>query len=282
MAARAMYSTDRATDDRGYDAVANYGDWDLSPDDRVSRPPKRSRAKMVAGTLGVLIIAGGGAWLTAIDSALWRNWVPADFSVSLPPALRVALGLAEPAKPFDIPTAPPQIVDEASVKPTALDEMPAVPAAREAKQVPPLVTARPVAVAVLPPAAAEDGAPAAPLPAPKVDPADPLQKRALGVGLHPELSRVLLERLSDADYRNAGVAIRTALAETADDQVLIWPLQRSPSQALFKVRFVPGISADCRRYVVAITKDGWLTTALPLEKCGIRVNKAARAPSRAG
>ncbi len=280
MAARAMHSTNRTTDDRGgYDAVADYGDWDLSPDDRLSGPPKRRRGKMVAGTIAALMIAGAGAWFTAADSAVWRNWLPADLSVSLPPALRVALGLAEPAKPVDVPTAPPRIVDETSVKPTALDEMPAAPSAREAKQVPPLLTVKPVAVAALP---SDEASPAAPLPPPKVDPADPFQKRALAVGLHPELSRVLLERLSDADYRNAGIAIRTALSETADGAVLSWPQQRKPDQALFQVRFVPGIADDCRRYVVAITKDGWLTTALPLEKCGIRANKTARPANRAG
>lgn len=282
MAARAQYPNDCATYDRNDTTVADYGDWDVSPDDRVSGPPTCGRAKMVVGSLGVLMVAGAGAWFTTVDNAQWRAWFPAELSVSLPPALRVALGLAEPAKPVEIPAAPPQIVDEASVKPTALDEMPAVTAAREAKQAPPVLTVKSVAVAAVPPPPAEEALPAAPLPPPKVNPADPLQKRALAAGLHPELSRVLLERLSDVDYRNAGVAIRTALAETADDQELTWPSQPRPSQALFKVRFVPGISAECRRYVVAITKDGWLTTALPLEKCGIRVNKAARPANRSG
>jgi hypothetical protein len=31
---------------------------------------------------------------------------------------------------------------------------------------------------------------------------------------------------------------------------------------------VQGAAPACRRYVVTITKDGWLTTALPMEKCG--------------
>ena len=91
--------------------------------------------------------------------------------------------------------------------------------------------------------------------------------RAVAVGLHPDLSRVLLARLSPADYRNAGIAIKTAVAETPDTDVFVWPLQRKPELALFQVRFVAGAAPDCRRYVVAVTKDGWLTTAPPMEKC---------------
>ena len=42
----------------------------------------------------------------------------------------------------------------------------------------------------------------------------------------------------------------------------------APELALFQVRFVPGAAPSCRRYVVSITKDGWLTTAPPMERCG--------------
>jgi hypothetical protein len=129
----------------------------------------------------------------------------------------------------------------------------------------------PKASASLPPAAPEAGEAAAqPLPPPVADPADPYQTRALAAGLHPGLSRVLLTRLSPADYRNAGIAIKTALAETPDDGVFVFPPQRTPELALFNVRFVQGAASGCRRYVVTITKDGWLTTALPMEKCGLR------------
>ena len=100
--------------------------------------------------------------------------------------------------------------------------------------------------------------------------------RAAGVGLHPDLSRVLLTRLSDADYRNAGIAIQKALAEASDDEVFVWPRQRKPELALFKVRFVPGAASSCRRYVVSVTKDGWLTTALPMEKCRSGLRQARR------
>jgi len=129
------------------------------------------------------------------------------------------------------------------------------------------VPPRPV-VTTVPPATGAEAAPSGPLPPPTVDPADPYQKRAEAVGLHPELSRVLLARLSSADYRNAGIAIETAIAQTPDNGVLVWPRQRKPEQALFQVRFVAGAAPGCRRYVVSVTKDGWLTTALPMEKCG--------------
>jgi len=49
--------------------------------------------------------------------------------------------------------------------------------------------------------------------------------------------------------------------------VFVWPRQRKPELALFEVRFVPGAAPHCRRYVVTVTKDGWSTTAPPMEKC---------------
>jgi hypothetical protein len=81
------------------------------------------------------------------------------------------------------------------------------------------------------------------LPPPAVDPTDPYQVRAAAVGLHPDLSRVLLTRLSPTDYRNAGIAIQTAMAETPDSSVFVWPRQRTPELALFQVRFAPGAAA---------------------------------------
>ena len=100
--------------------------------------------------------------------------------------------------------------------------------------------------------------------------------RAVAVGLHPDLSRVLLARLSPTDYRNAGIAIQSAVAETSDSAVFVWPRQRKPELALFQVRFVPGAAQGCRRYVVTIAKDGWLTTALPMERCGPHAGRSRR------
>ena len=110
---------------------------------------------------------------------------------------------------------------------------------------------------------------AAPLPPPEVDADDPYQARALAAGLHPKLSRVLLTRLTAEDFRNARAAITKALAEVTDDGKLEWPQRRASERALFTVHFVPGATADCRRYVVSVTKDRWTTTALPMERCGV-------------
>jgi hypothetical protein len=117
--------------------------------------------------------------------------------------------------------------------------------------------------------AVADEKPPAPLPPPTVDASDPYQKRAMAVGLHPDLSRVLLTRMSAADYRNADIAIKKALAETRDGDVLVWPKESKSKSALFEVKFVRSAAHDCRRYVVTITKDRWSTTALPMEKCGL-------------
>jgi hypothetical protein len=133
----------------------------------------------------------------------------------------------------------------------------------------PAKTDAPVETGSIEPAA--DAPAPAPLPPPRVDPGDPYQKRAVAVGLHPDLSRVLLRRMTTADYRNAGYAIGTAIAKTADDADFIWPRQRKPEQALFRVHFVRGAAATCRRYVVTVTKDGWTTTAPPMERCGTQV-----------
>jgi hypothetical protein len=107
-------------------------------------------------------------------------------------------------------------------------------------------------------------------------PRDSIEARAESVGLHPGLSHAVLARFSSVDFRNAQKAIDTAIARTPDNGVFIWPRRREPSRALFRVHFVPGAGPDCRRYVVTVTMNGWTTTALPMEKCGIRRVTAQR------
>ena len=114
------------------------------------------------------------------------------------------------------------------------------------------------------------GCASTPLPPPAFDPADPYQKRAVAVGLHPDLSRALLKRMTDTDYRNAGIAIKTALADTSGTEVFVYPPKQKPKLALFEVHFVHGAASTCRRYVVTVTKDRWSTTARPMEKCGLK------------
>jgi hypothetical protein len=116
----------------------------------------------------------------------------------------------------------------------------------------------------------DDELAAAPLPPPEIDPADPYQKRALAAGLHPQLSRALLSRLTETDYRNARIAIDKAVSATPDGDKLTWPLEREPKLASFQVHFVPGAAPDCRRYVVTVTRERWSTTALPMERCGVK------------
>lgn len=117
--------------------------------------------------------------------------------------------------------------------------------------------------------------PVVPLPPVIADKDDPYQVRALAVGLHPGLSRALLARLTKADFRNAAHAIHTALVRTPAGKTFIWPRGRSKNVVQFRVRFVPSISADCRRYIVEVIKDGWITTAQPMETCGIKTPVAA-------
>jgi hypothetical protein len=116
------------------------------------------------------------------------------------------------------------------------------------------------------------------LPPPIIDTSDPLQVRAAAVGLHPELSRAVLEKLSSEDFRNAGIAIRSALAQTSDAP-LTYPAKRAPEQALFRVHFAAGAPPECRRYIVTVTKDRWASTALPMESCG-PARPASPAPPR--
>jgi hypothetical protein len=113
--------------------------------------------------------------------------------------------------------------------------------------------------------------------APEDEHLSPDQMRASKVGLNPDLSPVVLAQLSPTDYHNAAIAIRTALAKTPDGEVFVWPRQRKPELALFRVRFVAGAASDCRRYVVTITKHRWSTTALPMEKCGSAERQSASA-----
>jgi hypothetical protein len=256
-------------DDRdSYDA-----DDDFYPGERIGRPLGGSGGKALFRGL-IILIAAGGVWAAASDPtalrALWDKWVPFDFATLMASFDRKAPGPAENASPLPGTRFAP--ADLGTPRRTAAGEpLPPPPLApiTSTNSVAPLTTGS------LPPAAARTEALASePLPPPVADPSNPYQKKALAAGLHPDLSRVLLERLTAADYQNAAHAIKTAMFETADDAVFVWPRQRRPEQALFKVHFVAGAASGCRRYVVSVTKDGWLTTAPPMEKCGSEAGRA--------
>jgi hypothetical protein len=82
------------------------------------------------------------------------------------------------------------------------------------------------------------------------------------------------------DYKNAGTAIRKALAEAGDSDKFVWPRETGKKLAVFQVHFVTGATAPCRRYIVTIVKNGWTTTAPPMEKCGIKTAANERLGNR--
>jgi hypothetical protein len=267
MRASARHSTANTLREALDAAEEDYPHLELSPGERIVQPRAGTgRKAMLRGVL-LLIVLGGG-WALLGDQT-WPTWLLAEIA-----ALSPSLERKAPERPAPV-RSEMATNDAPTTQPAALDAMPTTPpqdpsrapAASDAAARSP---APPLAANLVPPAAAraDEEAPASPLPPPAVDPADPYQARAVAVGLHPDLSRVLLAKLTPTDYRNAGIAILTAVAETPDSAVFIWPRQRKPELALFQVRFVPGAAPGCRRYVVSVTKDGWLTTALPMERCG--------------
>ena len=232
---------------------------DFLPGERIGQPFDKGRK--VKRRLFLLLVSasvGAGVWYgnpaSWFETGLrWTEALSSAMSRTAPPATEKQ----QAAAPEPLPALAQALVSEAAPVP---------------KNAPVIATAPVETAAVAAAESAEEGATAQaePLPPPVVNPADPYQKRAVAVGLHPDLSRVLLAKMSDADYRNAGIAIQKAVKETADGAVLVWPVKPKPEMALFEVHFVAGVSADCRRYVVRVTKDGWLTTALPMEKCGVK------------
>ena len=270
MTAHARHSTAKPAAYRAYDARADYALGELAPGDRIGPPSAGNRAKTVLRGGIVLLITLGGGWALLGDQPAWPDWLSWQSikKVAVPPSIDRRLPGSEPLAqtPASLPAPAPSrepALSQPSLSEPPLKVITDAPGAA-ANLAAPLAT-----TAALPPAAA------APY-APPVDLADPYQKKASAVGLHPDLSRVLLARLSPADYHNAGVAIQTAVAETPDTAVFVWPRQRKPELALFQVRFVAGAAQGCRRYVVTVTKDGWLTTALPMEKCGSQASQPRR------
>jgi hypothetical protein len=278
MAPRARTSSARPAYD-ALEADAQDGHGELSPGERIGPPLRRPGGKALLRGL-IILSAFGGGWVLLGGPTMWPEWLPSEIANLYAAMERRAAGSAEPVTSAMTTTPPPA---GQSTKPALREPLPASPQAGTSGNaaIAPDAGALPLAAAVktalLAPAPARvDEPPAEPLPPPAVDPADPYQARAVAVGLHPDLSRVLLERLSPSDYRNAGIAIQTALAETPDRGVFVWPRQRPPELALYQVRFVPGAAPSCRRYVVTITKDGWLTTAPPMEKCGLQPGRQRR------
>jgi hypothetical protein len=250
-----------------------FPDDDFMRGERIGPPLGGYRGKILLKGGVLLLAAGAAAWATFSDQA-WRQWVSPEMRTQLSRLIeRVGAHLQTQTQPAPRIAAPPRR-GEPPMRPAALEAPPLAPLPTASNPAPmpdyaaskaePPAAAEPLTTGSLP---ASAGAPGQPLPAPTVDPANPYQVRAAAVGLHPDLSSVLLARLTATDYRNAAYAIETAVKETADTAVFVWPRQRKPELALFRVRFVAGAALGCRRYVVTVVKDGWSTTAMPMEKC---------------
>jgi hypothetical protein len=265
----AWHSHPRTSAFGAFDADEDFGPGDALPGERIGPPVARTGRKLLwRGALLLVLLIGG--WVLIGQRPSLQSWLSAQFETllrlygeardggrSMPTAANVPAPVAVP-----LPTDPGPTIRSVAREAPALP----LPAARSEPDTS-AATQRVNAPAAAPPEA---------LPPAREEPADPYQVRAEAVGLHPGLSRVLLMRLSAADYHNAGVAIRTALKETPDRGALVWPRQRTPELAVFRVHFVPGAAPGCRRYVVTITKDNWSTTALPMERCGTEARAALR------
>ena len=240
-------------------------------------PPQKRGSSMLGASL-VLVVLFGGVW--AVMQA------PADWLAVLGERVAALSELVRNASATgDVGTASVEAsgIAVAQTPVAALSAVPAIEAADA--PVPPgaePIETGAIAAADAPSDEPTEAAVAEPLPPVRVDPADPYQKRAVAAGLHPELSRVLLARLSATDYKNARYAIDTAVAKTANEEVLVWPRQRKPEQALFRVHFVMGAAPQCRRYVVTVVKDGWTTTAPAMERCGAGIATQKSAGHQAG
>jgi hypothetical protein len=254
----------------GHDTEEDYFDAGLLASERIG-PPLRSRRRAVLQGLLLLLIVFGIAWAQlataanplGIAVALVRtamDWVQtsqrtSNLSAALPPSVQAEARPPVVVPPAVVPPAIPVAVPANLQRPSAGDADTSAAASRAA------------ALSAPAPATGAEEAASEPLPPPIVDANDPYQKRAMAVGLHPGLSHVLLVRLSPTDYRNAGIAIETALAKTPEGGVYVWPRENKPELAVFRIHFVAGAAPGCRRYVVVIAKDRWLTTAAPMERC---------------
>lgn len=231
----------------------------LSPSERIGRPPVSRRWSAINKTILLAVLMGAGWAASENYTALREVWdIAAAHLPSAPSGSPLVRGETTTSKRAVAEA------DPAPALPTV--EVPAPPPAPETAS-----TDGPEADA---PAASTSAGGATPNGAGDAT-TDPLRKRAEAVGLHPDISRSLLERLSATDFKNAGVAITKALAQTGDDGALVFPEKREAGVALFRIHFVTGAGPDCRRYVVTVAKDGWLTTALPMERCGVKQRRAS-------
>jgi surface antigen len=273
---------------------ANWHAGDFHPGERIGAPPlvpKRSLVRQVTSACVMIAIA----WVAFETHATWRPLLAMSLIKIRSEVVKAETSAVPSAAIAPSPIQPLAAAKEvAEITGTTSPPPQATPAPATATPEPEMADARPspspaageAEISTSSIAPDDTGTPApAPLPEPEVDPTDPQQKRAAAVGLHPRVSKVVLASLSDTDYSNARTAIRKALAEAADTDKFIWPRDAGKKHAVFQVHFVAGAAAPCRRYIVTIVKNGWTTTAPPMEKCGIKTaahqSRQDRAPKGA-
>lgn len=259
-------SNDVLQSDQGEPADWHRGDF--FPGERIGAPSPghtRSAARQIL-SCAVILAAGWAAFET---HTTWRPWLATSLikiraevvRAQQSPQTQTATALPTPVSPLGAATEVAEVTGTTSPLPQATPAPIAPdPAPSEAN----------ITTSSITPDASNPTSAAAPLPEPEVDPTDPQQKRAAAVGLHPRLSKVVLASLSDTDYRNAGTAIRKALTDATDTEKFIWPRESDKKLAVFQIHFVAGAAETCRRYIVTIVKNGWTTTAPPMEKCGLK------------
>lgn len=178
----------------------------------------------------------------------------------------------------DTPASPVAAADPDAADP----QPPAVAATGDAAVLPPAAAGEADAPGETASQASDPSADVEPLPKPVADPKDPNQKRALAAGLHPDISKALLARMTAADFNNARNVVEKALLQGGDSGVLFAPRTDGKSGlAFFEVKFVAGAAPGCHRYIVIITKDRWSTTAPPMERCGDELPKPKVVRNRA-
>jgi len=254
---------------------ANWHAGEFHPGERIGPPPPVRAQSAVRQVVSATVIVAV-TWAALQTHTTWRPWLAMSLitiraelaKAQHPSAPKAAAALPAPIEPLAAAKEVAEITGTTSPPPQS---MPAPALAEPETAISPATAPAEadITTSSINPDPANTPADA-PLPEPEVDPTDPQQKRAAAVGLHPRVSKVVLASLTDTDYRNAGTAIRKALAEANDSDKYVWPRDANKKNAVFQVHFVAGAARPCRRYIVTIVKNGWTTTAPPMEKCGVK------------
>jgi surface antigen len=269
---------------------ANWHAGEFHPGERIGAPPPPRTRSAVRQVISATVIVAV-TWAAFETHTTWRPWLAMSLikiraelaKAQNPPEPKAAAAIPAPIEPLAAAKEVAEITGTTSPPPqSAPAPAPAEPATAASPSPATSPAEANMTTSSINPDPANTPA-AAPLPEPEVDPDDPQQKRAASVGLHPSVSKVVLASLSGTDYSNARTAIRKALAEAADTEKFIWPRDANKKNAVFQVHFVAGAARPCRRYIVTIVKNGWTTTAPPMEKCGVKTaahqSREDRAPS---